>query len=148
MLCGSPSKIWNLANHMKKQNKKHQNAESIGEKLKNEDLMFFVSFVLCDLKDFKFQFVNRKAFGASFLYWVDFTKMSADSLAENTPNTPEFICTICLHKLESSGFQWKKGSLGVRSPCTNASARLGTQKTFSIFTVENWIVWWIFCTRN
>ena len=32
--CGSLIKIWNLANHMKKQNKKHQNAKSIGEKLR------------------------------------------------------------------------------------------------------------------
>ena len=32
-------------NHMKKQNKKHQNAKSIGEKLKtNKGLMLFVSF--------------------------------------------------------------------------------------------------------
>ena len=39
---------------MKKQNKKHKNAKSIGEKLKNKGLMFFVSFFSCDLQDFKF----------------------------------------------------------------------------------------------
>ena len=33
-----------LANHMKKLNKKHQNAKSIGEQLKTKGLMFFVSF--------------------------------------------------------------------------------------------------------
>ena len=44
MLSASHIKIWNLANHMKKQNKKHQNAKSIGEKLKTKSLMFFVSF--------------------------------------------------------------------------------------------------------
>ena len=33
------------------------------------------------------------------------TKMGADSLAENTPNAPEFICPICLPKPKSSGFQ-------------------------------------------
>ena len=44
------------------------------------------------------------------------TKMGADSLAENTPNVPEFICLICLPKHKSSGFQWKKASLSVRSP--------------------------------
>ena len=51
MFCGS-----HLANHMKKQNKtkKHQNARSIGEKLKTKSLMFFVSFFSCDLQDFKF----------------------------------------------------------------------------------------------
>jgi hypothetical protein len=53
-MLGSPHmKISNLA-HMKKQNKKHQNAKSIGEKLKTKGLMFLVSFVSCDLQDFKF----------------------------------------------------------------------------------------------
>ena len=33
------------------------------------------------------------------------TKMGADSLAENTPNAPEFICPVCLPKPKSSGFQ-------------------------------------------
>ena len=34
----------------------------------------FFSFFSCDLQDFKFYYVNRKAFGTSFfiLYWVDF----------------------------------------------------------------------------
>ena len=53
MLCGSLIKIWNIANHMKKQNKKHQNAKPIGKKLKTKGLMFFVSFFSCDLQDFK-----------------------------------------------------------------------------------------------
>ena len=43
--------------------------------------------------------------------------MGADSWAENTPNAPEFICPICLLKPKSSGFQWKKASLDIRSPC-------------------------------
>ena len=36
------------------------------------------------------------------------TKMGANSLAENEniPNAPEFICSICLPKSKSSGFQW------------------------------------------
>ena len=72
MLCSSHIKIWNLANHMKKQNKNHQNAQTIDEKRKIQSLMFFVSFYSCDLQDFKFQYVNRKAFGTSFCYWVDF----------------------------------------------------------------------------
>ena len=45
-----------------------------------------------------------------------FVKMGADSLAENTPNAPEFICPIYLPKPKSSGFQSKKASFGVRSP--------------------------------
>ena len=44
------------------------------------------------------------------------TKMGTDSSAENTPNAPEFICPICLPKPKSLWFQWKKASLGVRSP--------------------------------
>ena len=39
---------------------------------------------------------------------MDCTKMDADSLDENTPNAPEFICPICLPMPKSSGFQWKK----------------------------------------
>ena len=39
--------------HMKKRNKKHQNAKSIGKKLKTNGLMFFYSFTSCDLEDFK-----------------------------------------------------------------------------------------------
>ena len=42
MLCNSHIKIWNLANHMKKQNKKHLNSKSIGENLKTKGLGFFV----------------------------------------------------------------------------------------------------------
>ena len=41
---------------METQNKKHQNARSIDEKLKTKSLMFFVSFVSCDLQDFKWLF--------------------------------------------------------------------------------------------
>ena len=36
-----------------KRNKKHQNAKSIGKKLKTNGLMFFYSFTSCDLEDFK-----------------------------------------------------------------------------------------------
>ena len=51
MLCGSYTKIWNLANHMKKQNKKHQKARLIDEKMKTKSLMFFVYFfhVICKI---------------------------------------------------------------------------------------------------
>ena len=43
------------------------------------------------------------------------TKMGVDSLAENTQNAPKFICPI-VQKSKSSEFQWKKASVGVRSP--------------------------------
>ena len=36
---------------------------------------------------------------------MDCTKMDADSLDENTPNAPEFICPICLPKPKSSRFE-------------------------------------------
>ena len=54
---------------MKKHNKKHQNAKSIGKKLKTKGLMFFVTSISCDLQDFNFfKSMNHKAFAASFLY--------------------------------------------------------------------------------
>ena len=54
MLHGSLIKIWNLWNHTKKQNRKDQNSSSIGEKLKTNGLILFVSIISCDLQDFKF----------------------------------------------------------------------------------------------
>ena len=56
-LCGSRRssiKILNPANHMEKQNKKQQNAKSIGKKLKTKGLMFFVSVfhVICKISNF------------------------------------------------------------------------------------------------
>ena len=39
---------------LEKTKQKNQNARSIGEKLKNKILMFFVSFFSSDLQDFKF----------------------------------------------------------------------------------------------
>ena len=52
MLCGSLIKCWNLTNHMKKLNKKHQN-QLIGEKLKTKGLMFFASIfqVICNISN-------------------------------------------------------------------------------------------------
>ena len=47
--------------------------------------------------------------------------MGADGLDKNTLNAPKFICPICLLKPKSLGFQQKKASLGVRSPCIEAS---------------------------
>ena len=45
---------------MKKQNKNHQNARFIGEKLKKKSWMFLVSFFFsCDLLDFKFLYMKR-----------------------------------------------------------------------------------------
>ena len=38
---------------MKKQIKKHQNIRFIDEKLKTKSLMFFASFISCDLQDFQ-----------------------------------------------------------------------------------------------
>ena len=64
---------------MKKQNRsKNQNTKSIGEKLQTKGLISFVWFFSCDLEFFKFHYVNAKAFGTSFLYWVDFTLILID----------------------------------------------------------------------
>ena len=41
MLCSSHTKFEIFVNHMKKQNKKHQNANFFNEKLKTKSLMFF-----------------------------------------------------------------------------------------------------------
>ena len=49
MLCGS-----HACKPHEKTKQKHQNAKSIGEKLKTKSLMFFGSFFSCDLQDFKF----------------------------------------------------------------------------------------------
>ena len=68
MLCGSHIKIWNLANHMEKENKKHQNARFIDEKLKTKSLMFFVSFfhVICKISNFNKLYLK-------FESWTDST---------------------------------------------------------------------------
>ena len=51
-----------------------QNARFIDEKLKTKSLMliFLVFYVIWKISNFN---VNRKAFGASFLYLVDFKKI-------------------------------------------------------------------------
>ena len=54
---------------------------------------------------------------------VHCTKMGSDSSDKNTPNAPEFICPICLPKTKSFGFQWKKASLGISSPCNQPTAK-------------------------
>jgi hypothetical protein len=41
-----------------------------------------------------------------------FTKMGAESSAENTPNAPEFICPICLPKAQKFWNSMKKGFIG------------------------------------
>ena len=53
--------------------------------------------------------------------------MGIDSLAENTPNAPAFICPICLPQ-QVLNFNKKKASFGVRSPCYKEN-RMLTCKT-------------------
>ena len=45
------------------------------------------------------------------------------SLAENTPNVPKTVGSICLPKPKSLEFRWKKASSGVRSPWTMQTAK-------------------------
>ena len=54
----------------------------------------------------------------------NWTKKVADSLAENTPNAPKFICPNCLPKPKSLGFRRIKASLGVHSPWSLRSLHL------------------------
>ena len=57
----------------KKWNKEHQ---TLSFQFLSLNLAFwcFCFVFSCGLQDFKFQYVNCKAFGASFLYWVDFNE--------------------------------------------------------------------------
>ena len=71
MFRGSRNKIWNRLNHMKKQNKKHQNTTLIDEKLKTMSLMFFASFFHGIWKISNSNMWTAKL-GVSFLFWVDF----------------------------------------------------------------------------
>ena len=57
--------------HEKKWNEEHKTLSF--KFLINSILMFFV--FTCGLQDFKFWYVNCKAFGASFLFWIDFTML-------------------------------------------------------------------------
>ena len=54
MLCGSHIKIWNLANHMNKQNKKHQKARSLVKnwKLRVWCSLFYFFHVICKISNF------------------------------------------------------------------------------------------------
>ena len=66
------------------------------------------------------------------------TKMGADCLAENALNSPKFIYPICLSKAKSSGFQWKKASLGIRSPWFHNSI---ADRTFLQKRKKNCSIW-------
>ena len=57
---------------------------------------------------FKSQYLGRGSKGLFF----------AEIMVESTPNAPKCVCPIFLPKPKSLGFQWKKASLGVRSPCS------------------------------
>ena len=68
---------WNLKSCKLHGKTKHYKS-FIDEKLKAQSLMLFVSFFSCDVQDFKSYYVNHKAFGTSFLYWIDFTYKSIE----------------------------------------------------------------------
>ena len=77
LLCGSYIKIWNLANHMKK--KWNKEDQSLSFQFFINKISMLICYVLCFhvvCKKSTFNIwhmcVNRKAFSASFLYWVDF----------------------------------------------------------------------------
>ena len=72
MLWGSIIKIEILQTTWKNKTKNIKILNLLME-LKSKGLMFIVSFfhVICKISNFN-TYVNRKAFGTSFLYWVDF----------------------------------------------------------------------------
>jgi hypothetical protein len=61
-----------------KQNKKLQNARFIGEKLKNQSLMFFVSFFSCDLQDSNFNMCTAKHLAQASCTELTLNKNTAD----------------------------------------------------------------------
>ena len=66
------------------------------------------------------------------------TKMNVASSAKKYTE----CCPICLPKPKSFGFQWKKASLGVRSPCEWPLGRTGTlltaEKTSVALEIHGW----------
>ena len=63
--------------------------------------------------------------------------MCTDCWAKNTTNSTKCICPICLPRSKSSGFQWKKASLGVRIPCLTRNQ--------AIFNIIRWVAWSLGC---
>ena len=67
------TRIRNLANHMKKNRSKEHETLSFQFFINKSSIsMFFVLFFMWFAK-FQILILNRKAFGASFFYWVAFT---------------------------------------------------------------------------
>ena len=115
MLCGSRIKIWNLAYHIKKQNKKYQNAKSIGEKLKTKSLVFFVSFFSCDLRISNFDTWSTKHLAQascteltlkSILHWIlrEFLKITDQNSDRKNRWLLAYARPINWNILEISGF--------------------------------------------
>ena len=71
------------------------------------------------------------------------TKMGADKSAENTQK-------LSVHKPKSLVFRWKKGSLGVRSPCSKTFEffdNIAVLKNVPIKWWKNATFWeWLTCT--
>ena len=116
MLCGSRIKLWNLANHMKKQNKKHQNTRFIDEKLKTKSLMFFVSFffhVICKISNFNMWTSKHLAQAScteltlkSILHWIlrEFLKITDQNSDQKNRWLLAYARPIYWNILEISGF--------------------------------------------
>ena len=68
---------WNLKSCKSQRKNKTKNIRLLVFSFSSINLAFWCyCFVFsCGLQDFKFEYVNCKAFGASFLYWVDFSKI-------------------------------------------------------------------------
>ena len=89
MVCGSTSKIWNLANQWKKWNKEYQTLSLQFLIYKSRILMLFCLFchVVCKISNFN-------TWTTKSLYWVDLMikKIIAKTfLAHDSPNLDQFL---------------------------------------------------------
>ena len=59
--------------------------------------MLIVSFYSLDFQDLKFQYLNRKAYGTSFLNWGDFTKEISNLFGQKSVSQKDIIVFLeCL----------------------------------------------------
>ena len=111
-------------------------------------MMFFVSFFPCDLQnlqDFKFWCADCKAFGTSFLYWVDFTYYLLTTyirqrISENDNFSLLLVPYLCLQK--RGGVQ-KCLKLCLRSIWMAPQATWACWRRQRIWHVQR-CRWWVF----
>ena len=114
-----------------KQNKKRQNAKSTGKnwKLRVWCSLFHFSHLIWKISNFKN--VSRKAFGASFLYWVDFNDWRPVSAKTPDHFLQILICIcriknmVCLHSIFIQIAIWQEYQTQVYVPQHKKGLYLG-----------------------